>query len=123
MKYEIKKIQVCLAIGSECDIRTEYDNEIMEVFMRTIFIVCLLAVSVMSDARKIRNIAHLYDDGKRTLEIVCIDYASDATTLTFRTTKTCTPTLKVGHGIYIVDDNGNVIMQSVLRASNWIRFM
>ena len=73
--------------------------------MRTIFIVCLLVVSVMSDARKITDIESLYkaSDG---LEVVGLEYSSDATTLTFRTTKACTPTLKVGHGIYIVDDNG-----------------
>jgi hypothetical protein len=75
-------------------------------YMRTILFVVLMVFSTVMDARKIKNIAHLYDGGKRTLEIVCVDYASDATTVTFRTTKSCTPTLKVGHGIYIVDDNG-----------------
>ena len=74
--------------------------------MRIIFIVCLLAVSLMSDARKIKDVIQLYGGRESAIEVVCIDYAVDATTLTFRTTKNCTPTLKVGHGVYIVDDNG-----------------
>jgi hypothetical protein len=65
----------------------------------------LMAVSSALYAHKITNVACLFGHFK-SVKVVSIEYTSQATVLTFKTTETCTPTLKIGGGIYIVDDNG-----------------
>ncbi len=73
--------------------------------MRHILTFCLLTVTALVGARKITKVECLFGHTNR-VEVSCIEYTPEATILTFKTTKECVPTLKVGHGIFIVDDKG-----------------
>lgn len=64
-----------------------------------------LCIPSFCNAQIIRHPSHLYRSGN-SVEVVRIEYAPEATLLTFKTTKECVPILKVNHGIFIVDDNG-----------------
>ena len=53
----------------------------------------------------ISNLSFLYANANQ-IEVSEISYGKDVTTVTFQTIRNADSTLKVGHGIYIVDDNG-----------------
>ena len=65
----------------------------------------IMCMPSFCNANIIRYPSYLYRSGN-AVEVVCIEYTPKATILTFKTTKECVPTLKVGHGIFIVDDKG-----------------
>lgn len=73
--------------------------------MRFILFFSLFFVALAIDAHKIKKPVSLYNYGTG-IKVTSIEYTTEATILTFKTTKECTPTLKIGHGIFIVDDNG-----------------
>ncbi len=72
--------------------------------MRKTIIVILLLAALSSNAQVINHVDCLY--GSRNLRVTRIEYGDKATKVTFKTTKECAPTLKVGYGIYLVDDKG-----------------
>ncbi len=63
-----------------------------------------MCAALGGNAQVINRVDCLY--GSRSLRVTRIEYGDEATKVTFKTTKECGPTLKVGHGIYLVDDNG-----------------
>jgi len=70
----------------------------------TILILMLQAMCLVSSAHKIDNVGCLYTSG--VLNIKSVDYSSKSTTVEFETTEKTGPTLSVGRGIYLIDDNG-----------------
>ncbi len=67
-------------------------------------IMACLCLATYADAQVISRVASLY--GSRSLRVTRIEYGDEATKITFKTTKECSPTLKIGHGIYLIDDKG-----------------
>ncbi len=72
---------------------------------REILSAAFICLAMVCNAQILRHPSFLYCDNN-TVKVTRIEYAPDATILTFKTTKECVPTLKVDHGIFIVDDNG-----------------
>lgn len=74
--------------------------------MRVSLILALLVtVSLTAGAHKIKDPVSLFNRSE-ILKVTSIEYLPEATVLTFKTTKECTPVLKITHSTYIVDDNG-----------------
>lgn len=73
--------------------------------MKALILPVLVNIAITSGAKSISNIEYL-SANRNQVEVTKIEYADDATTVSFITKKDCCSTLKVGHGIYIVDDNG-----------------
>lgn len=85
------------------EIRTKQTNLFVMSTRWILFI--FMCIPSFCNAHINRKPSYLYRYGS-SVEVACIEYTPEATILTFKTTKECVPTLKVGHGIFIVDDKG-----------------
>ncbi len=59
--------------------------------MKQLLLLILVSIPSFSDARVIDHVACLYSR-MEDLKVTRIDYADDATVVTFKTTKKCSPT-------------------------------
>lgn len=73
--------------------------------MRHEILFFLFILSAITHAKSITKLSYLHSH-TNAIEVSRIKYDKDATYVTFNTTRQAGPTFKIGHGIYVVDDQG-----------------
>jgi hypothetical protein len=73
--------------------------------MKRILFLTLFGILAIVHAKSNTKLSYLYSNTNE-IEVARIRYDKDATCVTFKTTRQVGPTFKIGHGIYIVGDDG-----------------
>lgn len=73
--------------------------------MKRILFLTLFGILAIVHAKSNTKLSYLYSNTNE-IEVARIRYDKDATCVTFKTTRQVGPTFKIGHGIYVVGDDG-----------------